>query len=168
MEPFHLETDPDKVKELARLHEEENLRFKTLLKHRNGHKLDLQIHRLHDEVAPHIDCTACGNCCKQLSPYLTKDDLKNLCIATDLEPDNLISIYTETDAEGVTFNMLPCPFLADNKCTVYHHRPGTCASFPHLHKPDTHSRLRRMMENYEICPIIFNVVEMLKVEMQFK
>ena len=168
MASYHLETNLEKIKELGDLRKEENQRFRSFLKNRNVHKTDLIVHRLHGEIAPHIDCTTCGNCCNTLTPYLTKDDLKSLAAGTQLTEAQVIDIYTETDEQGISLISLPCCFWKDHKCTVYEHRPETCASFPHLHQPDFNSRARRTFDNYSICPIIFNVLERLKVEMHFE
>jgi Fe-S-cluster containining protein len=65
------------------------------------------------------------------------------------------------------FNKVPCPFLADNQCTNYAYRPENCRSYPHLHKKDFVSRLFGVIDNYEICPIVFHVVEQLKIELGF-
>jgi Fe-S-cluster containining protein len=168
MSGYHLETDLEKIRELGHLREDENQRFRAFLKNRNTHKLDLLVHRLNEEIAPHIDCTACGNCCRSLSPYLTKDDLRHLAEGVQLPVEDAVAAYTETDEQGLSLKHLPCCFLKDNKCTIYEHRPETCASFPHLHQPDFNSRARRTIENYSICPIIFNVLERLKAEMHFE
>jgi Fe-S-cluster containining protein len=168
MSAYHLETDLEKIRELGHLREDENQRFRDFIKHRNVHKTDLLVQKLNDEIAPQIDCTTCGNCCGSLSPYLTKNDLKQLTEVTRLPVEEVIATYTETDEQGLSLKHLPCCFLKDYKCSIYEHRPETCASFPHLHKPDFNSRARRTFENYTICPIIFNVIERLKVEMHFE
>jgi len=168
MTAYHLETDLEKIKALGALREEENQRFRAFLKNRNVHKTDLLVQRLNHEIAPHVDCTACGNCCRNLSPYLTKEDLKHLAEGTQLPIEEVIANYTETDEYGLSLKHLPCCFLKDNKCTIYQQRPETCSSFPHLDKPDFNSRARRTFDNYSICPIIFNVLERLKIEMHFE
>ncbi len=66
------------------------------------------------------------------------------------------------------FNRLPCPFLRCNLCTTYEHRPQDCRSFPHLHMRDFTSRLWEVVENYSICPLVFNVYEYLKKELWHK
>jgi uncharacterized protein len=167
METYFLETDLEKIKALSTIRADENEKFRRYLKNRNVHKTDLVVHRIYNDVAPRIDCTACGNCCKQLSPYLSKSDLHLLSEATRKSIEDVLTEYTEKDEEGISFNQMPCHFLVDNKCTIYQHRPETCHSFPHLHKPDFNSRLRKVMENYAICPIIFNVVERMKIDMGF-
>lgn len=169
MATYFLETGLEKIKALGLLRKEENERFRRFLKNRNVHKTDVIVHRLNEEIAPRIDCTACGNCCRELTPYLSKDDLKHIAEATRHSIEDAIAAFTETDDEGIALGKnMPCCFLAENKCTIYQHRPETCRSFPHLHKPDFKSRLRSVIDNYSICPIIFNVIEQMKVEVGFE
>jgi Fe-S-cluster containining protein len=162
-----VETDLAKIAWHARENKEENLRFKNFLKAQNGRKLDILVNKLHDEVAAKIDCTACGNCCKQLSPCLTKADIKNIATAVDMPIEETIDRYTEPLGSDLSLKHLPCIFLKENMCTVYQYRPETCASFPHLHKEGFNTQLRRHLDNYSICPITFNVIERLKNELHF-
>ncbi|MBV7334443.1 YkgJ family cysteine cluster protein [Chloroflexi bacterium TSY] len=71
----------------------------------------------------------------------------------------------DAHANEYVFNELPCPFLEGNLCSNYAHRPKTCASFPHLHKPVFRGRLFGVLSNYATCPIVFNVYEKLKVKL---
>ncbi|MBW1737720.1 MAG: hypothetical protein JRJ69_09220 [Deltaproteobacteria bacterium] len=50
-------------------------------------------------------------------------------------------------------------------CSHYELRPEACRSFPHLHKEEFVSRLMGVIQNYAVCPIIFNVYERLKNEL---
>lgn len=63
-----------------------------------------------------------------------------------------------------TFNKKPCPFLKDNLCSHYDLRPDDCKSFPHFHKKEFTSRLINVIENCSLCPIVYNVYELLKGE----
>jgi uncharacterized protein len=168
MSIWPLEREIHKIEELARLRKEENVKFKSFLRGKNARKVSLAIHRLNDEIAPKIDCTACGNCCRNLSPCLNKEDLKKLSAGLGLTTDEVVEKYTETDANGLSLKHLPCIFLDGNKCSIYAHRPEPCASFPHLHHEDITGKLRNILDNYSICPIIFNVIEKLKQEMGFE
>jgi hypothetical protein len=77
--------------------------------------------------------------------------------------------YLVTDEEGdMHFKDLPCPFLIDKKCSVYDSRPDDCRSYPHLHKNEFLSRLFGVIDNYSICPIVFNVYEELKYKLHFR
>jgi Fe-S-cluster containining protein len=62
----------------------------------------------------------------------------------------------------------PCKYLVDKVCMIYVDRPEDCKSYPHTHKRNFISRTLGMIENYGICPIVYNVYENLKVELRFK
>jgi len=74
-------------------------------------------------------------------------------------------IPNENDSEKYNFKELPCPFLKDDRCSNYDYRPKDCRSYPHLHKKDFRSRLWGVVENYSMCPIVFNVYERLQMEL---
>jgi Fe-S-cluster containining protein len=63
---------------------------------------------------------------------------------------------------------VPCKFYKDKKCMIYPSRPEICASYPNLHKTEVSERIVGIMNNYAICPIVFNVIEELKVRVGFK
>ncbi|HWB61903.1 MAG TPA: YkgJ family cysteine cluster protein [Chitinophagales bacterium] len=163
-----MEQNLQRIDALGKLRKEENEHFRNLVRGKNAHKVDLLVQKLNKEIAPKIDCTACGNCCRGLSPYLNKGDIKRLGEGLNLSAEQVVKRYTETDSSGVSFKHMPCKFLKENKCTVYQHRPDVCMSFPHLHKDGFITRSRRVFDNYGLCPIVFNVIEKMKQEMKFK
>jgi Fe-S-cluster containining protein len=76
--------------------------------------------------------------------------------------------YIEESQQGNCFiNTIPCHFLADNKCTIYENRFTECRDFPHLHKPGFKARLAGTLMHYGRCPIIYNVIEEMKVKTGF-
>ncbi len=111
-----------------------------------------------------IDCTACGNCCRTCRPVLNESDIDRLAGHLQMAPGEFTGRHLRQEKEegGWEFAELPCPFLQDNLCTVYEHRPDDCRSYPHLHKNDTIFRLAGIVMNCEVCPIVFNVFEELK------
>jgi putative addiction module killer protein len=95
-----------------------------------------------------------------MQPILKKKDIDKLSVSLNITPDKFKAKYVNKDGNGKSIiNQLPCPFLKDNKCTQYDSRPVDCASYPHLHKKDFVFRLIGVVNNYEICPIVFNVYE---------
>jgi hypothetical protein len=84
--------------------------------------------------------------------------------------DKFVEHYMEFDnnEKKFKFKEIPCSFLKDNKCTLYECRQSDCRSFPHLHKKGFTTRLIDILQNYSICPIVFNVYEQLKIEMRFR
>jgi Fe-S-cluster containining protein len=76
--------------------------------------------------------------------------------------------YIEESLQGnMIMNTIPCHFLEGTKCSIYEHRFTECREFPHLHRPGFTKRLFGMLMYYNMCPIIFNVVEALKKETGF-
>ena len=99
-------------------------------------------------------------------PTLDEADVNRLAAGLGMTPDELTTRHLTRDEEGhLTFNRLPCPFLVENRCSVYEHRPDVCRSYPHLHKPRFVSRLMLAIGNCSICPISFNVYERLKEDL---
>jgi len=159
-----MEIDLIKIKNQANNKEDENWQFRTFLKNLDK-DLDPIVHKLLDKVSKEVDCTVCGNCCKESQTNLTNKDINRLAKGLNIKPDKLISEYVEKNKEGnYVITQIPCPFLNDNKCTQYNSRPTDCESYPHLNKNDFVSRLIGVICNYSICPIVFNVYESLKKE----
>ncbi|MDX9976118.1 MAG: YkgJ family cysteine cluster protein, partial [FCB group bacterium] len=73
-----METNLERIKRLSEERDEENWRFRTFLKGRDEDEVDAQVHRLYEEVAAAIDCTACGNCCGVTWPCVSGEDVDRL------------------------------------------------------------------------------------------
>ncbi|CAB1081206.1 hypothetical protein D1AOALGA4SA_8862 [Olavius algarvensis Delta 1 endosymbiont] len=161
-----METDLIKIKNLTKEKADENWIFRTFLKGYDNENLDSIVHKLFKQVSEAIDCTSCGNCCKEIQPILKKIDINKLSKSLHITPDQFITNYVNKDEDGDSrLYKLPCPFLKGNKCTEYESRPAACISYPHLDKKDFFFRLIGVVNNYSICPIVFNVYEGLKSEL---
>jgi hypothetical protein len=163
------ETDIKRVRKLAARKEKANWEFRTFLK---GVELSIEemdgiVHRHYDEVRKEVDCRSCGNCCREITPSLSKSDLKRLSSGLHISQDDLVNRYLVPgeDAGTYAFNRTPCPFLTGNDCSVYEHRPSVCRSYPHLHKKEFVFRLIGVVHNCSVCPIVYNVFERLKDEL---
>ncbi len=170
---MYVEMDLVKIKKLAQLKEKDNIRFRSELKQTDMSSADVDkvVHKIYNEVIEQIDCTQCANCCNVLKPTLDDNDIRRFVSSLDMEEKDFRKRYIETtesddDGRNYEFNALPCPFLVDNKCSNYDNRPENCRSFPNLHKDDFTSRLWGVINNYEVCPIVFNVYEELKSELR--
>jgi hypothetical protein len=162
-------TDLDTIKQLGERNEKVNYRFRSFLKGKDSAPLDRTVHELFQLYSSKIDCTKCGNCCTLLKPLIHNNDIKILAPLTNKTNQDFKEDYILTDEEGeMHFKDLPCPFLLNKKCTVYDSRPTDCRSYPHLHKKDFLSRLFGVIDNYSICPIVFNVYEDLKYNFHFR
>jgi len=148
--------------------EEENDRFRVFLQSYAGEVVDELVHSLNDAVSPQVDCTECGNCCKSLMINITDAEADALAGHLQQHRAAFDAQYLEKGSNGLMIiNKMPCHFLDDNQCTVYEYRFAGCREFPALHLPGFTKRLFTTFMHYDRCPIIFNVVEMLKVEMAF-
>jgi hypothetical protein len=125
--------------------------------------------QINSEVENKIDCTQCGACCKGLMINVTQSESDEVARHMKLNSFDFEETYIEKSIGGqLIINTIPCHFLSENKCTIYEKRFNECRAFPHLHKPNFSDRLFGTLIHYSICPIIFNVVEQLKIETGFK
>lgn len=161
--------DLEKIKQLAAERENENDSFRFYLKQEDSGTIDTIVHQLNNDIAPQIDCTACGNCCKTFMINVTAQEADNLARHLQTTVAGLKEKYIEESSQGqMIINTIPCHFLAGTTCSIYEHRFTECREFPHLHKDNFTSRLFGIMMYYAVCPIIFNVVEELKEKLYFK
>lgn len=165
-----IETDFEKIIQISKQKEKENIRFRTFLKGKDDDELDNLVHGLNKEIENQIDCTKCGNCCVNLRPCLTRKEINILSKIDNISRDYFIEKYTEEDKfENIKYlKNTPCKYLVDKKCSIYINRPGDCRSYPNIQKTDFNSRTWSMIESYGICPIVFNVFERLKMEYGFR
>jgi uncharacterized protein len=160
-----LETDLKKIEQLSKQREKANWEFRCFLKQSDYSvkEIDSVVKDLYTEISSQIDCTKCANCCKIIHPVLSEADIKRLARHQGLScvQFKLRFVTTDEDHDSV-FNQTPCPFLENNSCTVYEHRPGDCRSYPHLHKRQFVFRMNQAFLSCSVCPIAFNVYERLK------
>jgi Fe-S-cluster containining protein len=162
-------TDLSIIRQLGEKNEKVNFRFRSFLKSKDSGRLDRSVQELFYFYSSRIDCTKCGNCCTILKPIIQNSDIKALASITNKSHQDFKIDYTVTDEDGdMYFKDSPCAFLRDKKCTVYDSRPESCRSYPFLDKEDFLSRLLGVIDNYSICPIVFNLYEDLKYKFHFR
>jgi Fe-S-cluster containining protein len=164
-----LQQNLDTIAQAALDKEEENLHFKSFLKSHNSDEIDAAVFVLNENISPQIDCTVCGNCCRSLMINVEESDAVRMANALHISVDEFDEKYVEKSSTGSMriMNKIPCHFLHDNKCAEYEARPNECREFPGLHQPNFNARLFATFMHYGRCPIIYNVVEALKEEMEF-
>ena len=161
-------TDLDSIAAHARDRQNENDHFLAWMRDKESGAIDALAHRLNDTVSSAIDCTECGNCCKNLVINVEPQDISRTANGLNLTDQRFMDEYIETSAAGKYFvNTIPCHFFAGKKCTIYEHRFTDCREFPHLHKDGFKERLPGTMMHYGKCPIIYNVVEEMKIILHF-
>lgn len=156
----------DEMKPLLAKKNIENIFFKKHLRQHSSEQVDALIHELAATITPKIDCLACANCCKNLEPGLEDDELERLAKLAGHTTESFKQQFVAFDGETLFLKTKPCSFLNGYACQIYPDRPGACSGFPHLDAKDMKYK-RSLWSNYTICPIVFNVVEQLKVKLQF-
>ncbi len=144
----------------------ENLFFKKHLRNFKSSIVDEAIHQLNNVISAQIDCTTCANCCKKLEPGLEDHEIEILAMQKDMPAYQFKQKYVAFDGEAQFLKTKPCMFLNDCKCSIYTVRPAACAGYPHLDGTDLKYK-RSLWSNYGVCPIVFNVIEALKTELNF-
>jgi Fe-S-cluster containining protein len=161
-------TDIDRIRQLSKQNEDKNWEFRSFLKmvDLDMDEVDAIVHRLYKEVSEQIDCAACRNCCRELLPTLSQDDVARIAAELGTTEAALISEHLEPAEEPEKFacRTAPCPFLGEDGCTLVDSRPEDCRTYPHIQKGEFLTRLISVIENCSVCPIVFNVYERLKAE----
>ena len=162
-------TDRNFIKTISEEKLDENDAFRSYLQKMDSNELDKKVHAINDIITPQIDCTQCGACCRQLMINVTEEEKIKVAHHLHITPGDFKDKYLEESMQGkLIMSSIPCHFLADSKCTVYENRFTECRAFPHLHETNFKGRLFGTLIHYAMCPIIYNVVEVLKVEVGFK
>ena len=146
----------------------ENERFIHHLKQLNEAEIDAAVYELDIIISPQIDCTKCGNCCKTLMINVEAHESNIAAHHLKISKAAFEDAYIEKSLGGrMVISKIPCHFLEDNKCSIYLSRFAGCREFPALHLPHIQKRLFTIFMHYGRCPIIFNVMEELKVSVGF-
>jgi Fe-S-cluster containining protein len=166
---MRIEMDLEYIQEMGEARDDENWAFRTFLKGSpiGSEELDTIVHEIAADVTDQIDCIQCANCCKRISPTLDEEDISTFSLGLGMPITEFQEQYltAKGDVSAVReFRAQPCSFLEDNRCSNYECRPKDCRSYPHLQKVGFSSRLIDIINNYAICPIVFNVYEQLKIE----
>ena len=142
----------------------ENKKFFKKLKKNPPKKLDYIMQDLHDEEFENTDCLTCGNCCKTTSPIFTDKDIERIAKHLKMKQPQFIKQYLRVDEDGFyVLQSSPCTFLADdNYCMVYDVRPKACKEYPHTNRKKFQNILDITLNNVEVCPAVYNIVEQMK------
>jgi Fe-S-cluster containining protein len=86
--------------------------------------------------------------------------------ALAITPQQFIDSYLERSEpysnNPWTTRTTPCPFLKENRCSVYDERPADCSGYPYLYEPEFVFRTMGMIGRTFTCPIVYEVMEELK------
>jgi Fe-S-cluster containining protein len=161
--------DLDFIKSKAVALEAENLKFQAFLRNLDSLALDKAVFDLSESISPKIECTHCGNCCKSLMVNIDEAEANNLSAHLGQTRAQFDESYLSKGESGrMVVNAIPCHFLVGNSCSVYEHRFAGCKEFPAFHVPEFNKRLFTTYMHYDRCPIIFNVMETLKKDLEWQ
>ena len=145
-------------------------RFLTRQENNQPKGLDKVMHQENVEVWKDMDCLACANCCKTMSPTFTNEDIRRISKHVGMSAQAFRDKYLYLDkADNDWMNKAqPCQFLNlnDNKCSIYEVRPADCAGFPHPTKRKPPDYLQVYKQNVEYCPATYKLVERMMYRME--
>lgn len=88
-------------------------------------KLYLMMEEVGELRSPHVSCKAgCSACCRTIPVEISDLEARHIAAATGKPMANLPP-GRHTDLKGVS---TPCPFLLENRCSIYEYRPYNCRS----------------------------------------
>lgn len=144
--------------------------FLTRLKTKTPKGLDTMAATIDKEVWKEVDCLACANCCRTMTPTFTAEDIKRIAGHFKQTPDQFKKKWLYKDKAGDWMNkQTPCQFLdlKTNYCSIYSIRPADCAGFPHLTKKKMVDYMHVHHQNIEYCPATYTMItkmhELMKV-----
>ena len=167
-------TSPNKVKAKAQKLEEENYEFRAFLKnHADEDELDAYFLSLHKELFANYDCCKCANCCKEYPISFDATDIARISAFLGIGEKDFIAKYLKNadsaDEKPHKTKVKPCPFLCDDgSCEVQGCKPVTCREYPYTDQPKRIWSLYNVIFNAEVCPVVFEVLERLKVIYKFR
>ena len=161
--------EPSKVEFEAQIREEENIKFRVFLKNRaDCDELDRQFLELHNELFAGYNCCDCNNCCRTYSTILQESDIDTISASLGLSKQEFSDKYLVNSSDGFELKA-PCCFLKENgECAIQEYKPEECRDFPHTDKPDRLFSLYGVLSFAEVCPVVFEILERLKVIYGFR
>lgn len=137
-------------------------RFLTKVEKNPPKGLDALMNELDKEVWQEIDCLACSNCCRNMTPTYTFKDLQRISKHLNMTISQFKEKWLYKDRNGDWMNVsTPCQFLdrKTNMCSIYAVRPADCAGFPHLTKKKAVEYIHVHKQNVQHCPATYRMVE---------
>jgi Fe-S-cluster containining protein len=134
---------------------------KWLTNQKNNKKLDPLFHEQHERMFEKVDCLDCANCCKTTSPIFRDVDINRIAQHLRIKPSLFTEKHLHIDEDGDwVLNQSPCLFLgADNKCSIYEHRPKACREYPHTDRKNMAQILDLTYRNTLVCPAVAKMVQ---------
>jgi uncharacterized protein len=163
-----LETNLQTIQQNSIAKQAENDAFVSFLQQQPSATIDALVSTLYQQIEPQINCLNCGNCCKSLMINVTETEANSVSQYLQISRQTFDEQYLEKGSSMMIVNTIPCHFLqSNNACSIYPQRFSGCKEFPALHIPNFTGRLFTVFMHYNRCPIVYNVVEVLKTSAGF-
>lgn len=92
-------------------------------------KLYVLMEQVGDLRAPYLACSAgCSACCKTIPVEISDLEAKHISDATGIAYRTFTPGRHSMKATDPEWKNTPCPFLKDDRCSIYEHRPYNCRS----------------------------------------
>ncbi len=118
------------------------------------------------ETWAEVDCLACANCCRKMTPTFKRTEIKRIAAHVSMTSKEYFKKYLDVDKDNgdIVNKSTPCQHLnlIDNKCEVYEIRPADCRLFPHFQRKDFNDISYVIAENIPRCPATLVFVEKLQ------
>ncbi len=166
-----IQIDLSKIKYYAQKYEKQNGKFRSYLKNMDqaDEELDSLVVEISNAIVNQINCKTCANCCKEKSPIVSEKEILSISNRLEISKEEFINKYLENTEENNDFmiSKRPCPFLKNNVCEIYDISRRIAGLIRIFKKKDLRSRLLGVIENYTVCPIVFNTYNQLKEKCNF-
>ncbi len=158
---------PETLENISKEKKDENREFSELVKGMPSARFDEAVKKWADHYTSRIDCTMCANCCRTIHVGISKKEICSLASACDTDTNEFEKeeVDLEPDGTGGYLSTKPCKFLEGSLCSIYSQRPSSCRSYPGLDGSHLKYRMRRIMDEYSICPIVYHTIEKVKKEL---
>lgn len=125
--------------------------------------IDALAKKLNTETWKEVNCLACANCCKTMTPTFTVQDIKRISKHLNMERAEFVDTYLKYEKEDDDWQnkKQPCQWLdlETNLCSIYEVRPADCSGFPHLTKKHWTDFTHVHKQNINYCPATFTFVQ---------
>lgn len=100
-----------------------------------------------------VPCGSCSDCCKKLTPYLTKEEFMSGKYAYTFMDNGNSSEPAITIPKGIHGG---CMYFVDNACSIYDNRPKSCKQFDCRFPETGHPKIPNKFSNIKYFDL-FNV-----------
>jgi len=168
-------TDLVQIRRLGEQKHDENFDFRRHLKVHDYP--ERRFRRIAEEIEDQIDCTQCGNCCRDPIVPLQDRDIDKLAKFLGCSRAHFIAEYMMPSPDQLDGGdpilkrtAQGCVFLEGKLCGVYEARPSICARYPHLVRGNgpLSTRMWQMVDRASVCPIVYNALEAYKDLLGFR